>query len=240
MLGHSRDYRMLLGSLVLLGLLYPLLNETWFGYGGRVAWTAVFWISLFLSIRALRGGVLKHKLDVTLLVLAIGLGAVGLTFGIDGERESTLHTTLQVGGELVSLALLFHVAIAILTDVLSAGRVDTNRIWGAICVYILIALVWAFMLGLLCAVFDNCLVPSSGFLAADGANQQLDDLESRLYFSFVTLTTVGYGDIAPGNPVTRLFATAEAIVGQLYLTVLVARLVGLHISQSRYESPNES
>jgi voltage-gated potassium channel Kch len=49
------------------------------------------------------------------------------------------------------------------------------------------------------------------------------------YFSFITLTTVGYGDIVPHSSATRSLAALEAIVGQIYLTVLIARLVGLHI-----------
>ncbi len=53
-----------------------------------------------------------------------------------------------------------------------------------------------------------------------------------VYYSFVTLTTLGYGDIVPVNPSVRALATLEAITGQLYLTVLVARLVGLHITHS--------
>ncbi len=53
-----------------------------------------------------------------------------------------------------------------------------------------------------------------------------------VYFSFVTLTTLGYGDIVPTSATARMLAAAEAVTGQLYLAVLVARLVGLHISQS--------
>ena len=58
-----------------------------------------------------------------------------------------------------------------------------------------------------------------------------DQRTHLLYFSFVTLTTLGYGDITPLTPVSGNFAILEATVGQLYLTVLVARLVGMHISQ---------
>jgi hypothetical protein len=53
-----------------------------------------------------------------------------------------------------------------------------------------------------------------------------------LYFSFATLTTLGYGDIVPVSAIARTLATLEAITGQLYLAVLVARLVGLHIAES--------
>jgi voltage-gated potassium channel Kch len=55
------------------------------------------------------------------------------------------------------------------------------------------------------------------------------------YFSFVTLTTIGYGDIVPRSAAGRIFASLEAVMGQIYLAVLVARLVGLHIIHA--ESP---
>ena len=53
-----------------------------------------------------------------------------------------------------------------------------------------------------------------------------------LYYSIVTLTTLGYGDITPRTPPARMFAAMEAVTGQIYLTVLVARLVGMHIAHS--------
>lgn len=64
-----------------------------------------------------------------------------------------------------------------------------------------------------------------------------------IYYSFVTLTTLGYGDIVPVSPSARSLATLEALTGQLYLTVLVARLVGLQITHSarrRSEDQEES
>ena len=55
---------------------------------------------------------------------------------------------------------------------------------------------------------------------------------SLVFFSFVTMTTLGYGDIVPASPAARSLATLQAVVGQLYLAVLVARLVGLHVAES--------
>ncbi|MED5507152.1 MAG: potassium channel family protein, partial [Planctomycetota bacterium] len=52
------------------------------------------------------------------------------------------------------------------------------------------------------------------------------------YYSIITLTTVGYGDIVPASPVARAIVSMEAVVGQIYLTVIVARLVGLHLSRT--------
>jgi hypothetical protein len=59
------------------------------------------------------------------------------------------------------------------------------------------------------------------------------------YFSFITLTTVGYGDIVPHSPAARTLAALEAITGQIYLTVLVARLVGLHIVHAHTSKAHE-
>ena len=53
------------------------------------------------------------------------------------------------------------------------------------------------------------------------------------YFSFVTLSTLGYGDITPVSPAARMLATSEAVIGQMYIAVLIARLVGIHISQKQ-------
>jgi hypothetical protein len=70
-----------------------------------------------------------------------------------------------------------------------------------------------------------------GSLVSDGAplGHTAGELSIYLYHSFVTLTTLGYGDLAPRSAPMRLLCSIEAVVGQVYLTVLVARLVGLHI-----------
>lgn len=230
--GATRDYRMLLGSLCVLGLIYPILDPDWLGYPGLVIWTGAFWAVLYLSIRALREGRLARLFDVILLFLAIALGSLTMIFGFDHNQASLLHRILGASADIVSLVLLLHVTAVILRDVLARGRVDANRIWGAVCVYILIGLIWAFVLGLLSVAYDDCLVRSHGFQGRMSSMDETRGLATRLYFSFVTLTTVGYGDLAPGNVVTRLVATVEAVVGQLYLTILVARLVGLHITHS--------
>ena len=74
----------------------------------------------------------------------------------------------------------------------------------------------------------DSLVPGS---LRHGQDQAFTAAE-MVYYSFVTLTTLGYGDIVPVSPSARALATLEALTGQLYLTVLVARLVGLHITHA--------
>ena len=130
----------------------------------------------------------------------------------------------KLPSRVVGVAFFLFVAYEILTDILSKqSRVDMSLIYGALSVYLLIGVAFAWLYE---AVF---LVDSDAFkgvLLGEGVLVSFD------YFSFVTLSTLGYGDISPATQVTGSLATLEALIGQVYLTVLVARLVGMQISQS--------
>jgi hypothetical protein len=111
----------------------------------------------------------------------------------------------------------------LLARVLRDGRINRNRIMGAIGSYLLIGIIFTQAYRLLAAFVDNSFaiggVPAS--FAAIGAKLS--------YFSFITLTSTGYGDITPLHPYARSLATMEALAGNLFLAVLVARLVGMEI-----------
>jgi hypothetical protein len=110
--------------------------------------------------------------------------------------------------------------------------VTADKIYGALCVYLLIGLTWGFMFLTLEGV-----QPGSFSLGQGQPNGIAKDPATLVYFSFVTLSTVGYGDITPLSPPARSLAFMEAIIGQIYLAVLVARLVGLHIASSMAGDP---
>jgi hypothetical protein len=100
-----------------------------------------------------------------------------------------------------------------------------DRIFAAVCVYMLIGYAWTFAY----ALIEDLQPGSFVALTTIPSNNYVERVLQMRYFSFMTLTTVGYGDIVPHSPVARTVAGLEAITGQIYLTVLVARLVGLHI-----------
>jgi hypothetical protein len=106
----------------------------------------------------------------------------------------------------------------VLSKVFGAGAVTTHKILGAIAAYILLALTWA---GAYAAIASG--IPDSFRGLAD--TQRVDG--DLLYYSLVTLTTVGYGDITPVHGAARSLAVMEALVGQLYPAVLIARLLTL-------------
>ncbi len=119
---------------------------------------------------------------------------------------------------------------ALAESVFVNGPINANRIIGAVSIYLVLGLIWAFLYSIL-----ETLQPGSFTMANDGAGKGLAEnlVSHSIYFSSVTLTTLGYGDIVPISRPARMFATLEATLGQLYIAIVIARLVGLHISQNR-------
>jgi hypothetical protein len=129
---------------------------------------------------------------------------------------------LAVWREISTVATLATLYFVILALVLRRGPVTPRRIEGAIAAYLLLGFTWAHAYELLVL-----LDPGAFAGAVDGGSQ------AWTYYSFVTLTTMGYGDIVPVHPVARSLAVLEAVTGQLYLTNLLARLVSLELQSRR-------
>ncbi len=124
------------------------------------------------------------------------------------------------------LLLSFFISSALRTakQVLFTGDIDGNKILGAICLYLLMGLIWAVLYTLVQLSFPG------SFTNINSNNEWFTLFPEFIYFSFVTITTLGFGDISPLLPISRFFVYFEAIVGQFYLAILVASLVGSHMS----------
>jgi hypothetical protein len=160
------------------------------------------------------------------LALALALTALGLRWAVRLSPSPTL-AVLALATTLLFLAVA---QLALLRDILSARRVSGDIILGSVCGYLLLGLTWAVALQLLEVVGWSAAgvgwVAGERLTAFTGHAAGLSDL---LYLSFVTLSTLGYGDIVPLTPGARLLAVLEAVSGQLYIAILIARLVALHI-----------
>ncbi|MCP4623840.1 MAG: hypothetical protein GY850_09950 [bacterium] len=126
-------------------------------------------------------------------------------------------------GRISGILLLIMVIINTLTLIFKSEDVTIEVIYAAILVYLLMALMWSFVYGLL------GLINSASFNVglSPGQSYQM----RFIYYSFVTITTLGYGDITPATDLASSFSILEAVVGQLYLVVVVAWLVGMHSSK---------
>jgi hypothetical protein len=117
------------------------------------------------------------------------------------------------------LAFLLAAAWLVASQVLLTGSIDFNKIVGAVALYLILGLIWSIFYVIL-------LEFSPQALKGIEAGNWYDNMPSTTYFSFVTLTTLGYGDISPVKPIAEVLVILEAVMGMFYLAVIVASLVG--------------
>ena len=152
------------------------------------------------------------------------------------------HWTLQLsnspalrslGFAIISVFLTF-LTLVILLAVFRDETVTADTIVGAVCAYFLLGMTWGSYYALLTLLSPDALSVSSGLVNAAGWGGQPSVPISPLmqYYSFTTLATLGYGDVSPLTAGARALSVLEGVTGQLYLAVLIARLVGLHSARS--------
>lgn len=218
------NFRLLLGLQLVLLLAYPL--AVGHRYGPAV-------VNGLLMVVLLSGVVAVSERRV----MAVVLGVAGLLLAgnhwvafFTGLAWATLVADV-LGGLFFSL-----VAWTLLSRLLTEPEVQVDTIVGAISVYLLVGFAFAFLHSATAQLAPNAyaqvLPRGSG-----GADQIQGEFFEQLYFSLVTLSTLGFGDLVPVHPVARVLSVIEVIFGQIYLTVLVARLVGLHISLRSVHRP---
>jgi hypothetical protein len=125
--------------------------------------------------------------------------------------------------DVATLLALVLLAVVIAMKVFASHTVTKDRISGAIVFYILAGLVWADAYQLIMLYVPRAF---AGISTLEGAV----DRSTWVYFSFATLTTVGYGDIVPVAPIARSLSNLEALIGQLYPAIVLARLVSLQVA----------
>ncbi len=114
-------------------------------------------------------------------------------------------------------------------------QVSGDAIFGVVCGYLLLGIIWTVLYSAVeTASPGSFRMPASEGSPAVAARVDRGDLG---YFSFITLTTVGYGDVTPTTPLARTLAWMEAITGQFYLAILVAGLVGFKVTQVMWDKP---
>jgi hypothetical protein len=210
--GWLKRYRhvQLLVALSLLVFVNPFLVNT----------IGDFFLEVFLSLTFVAAVIAcsTHRWH-----LVVGLVLTALMSGGGFYRDYVGTEALNVSYCIVVLMFLVFITYLVLRDVLAGGDVDPDKICGALSAYLFMGLTWAFAYALLEAYAPGSLtgldVDSGGFTPYN----------RFVGYSFVTITTLGYGNVVPATAQADALSVAEAIVGQVYLTVLVARLVGLSL-----------
>jgi hypothetical protein len=164
-----------------------------------------------------------HSPVAAIAVIVAGLlSPIGTFFW--REDPTPLTEWLSAGGRFLAIAV---VSLVIARIVFGSGRVTFHRVQGAVVLYLNFGLMFFIIYRLLDDLLPNAFsgLPPLGKDFGSGA--------ALLYFSFTTLTTLGFGDILPLHPLVRNIVNLEAIIGQLYPATLLARLVSLEIEHRR-------
>ena len=157
-----------------------------------------------------------------LTIVALILAATGAAVRIHHPSVATIWL-----GHLASIVALVAISLIIARVVLGPGQVTHHRLQGAVVLYLNVGVMFTSAFRL---ILER--VPTA-FANVPPGQSEAEAFASMLYFSLTTLTTTGYGDIVPINPIARGLANLESIIGQLYLAILLARLVTLQIESQR-------
>ncbi len=215
-------FLMLLICLLGLFVVQPMLPRS---PGGA----AVIHLDLALSA-VLLAGVWSISQRTSVLIACVTLVSVALGaawFAHDGHSP-----TLAMVSLVCTLAFLVFTVVSVLRHVLDTAEVTTDTILGGVCVYMLLAITWVLIYGILERLQPGSFASSGPplFSPYDKGALLVPDL---IDYSVFTLTTIGPQEIHPLSGPARAWTGIEAMIGQFYVAVLIARLVGLHTSQRR-------
>ena len=222
---HLKQYRswrflVLLLTLILVLVIQPMLR----GFSSRSpVFSVLYSLVLVAAIFSVSGGQWPRRAAVILGVPALLGRWLAYLLAAGGDDFITLSD------HFIEILFLAFVAVMILRAIFTQGSVSLDSIFGAVCAYLLLGMAW----GSLYSVVE--VMQPGSFQATGKMADALTSAEARgsvlVYYSFVTMTTVGYGDITPVSPPARTLAWLEAMMGQFYIAVLVAFLVGIRVSQ---------
>jgi MFS superfamily sulfate permease-like transporter len=171
---------------------------------------------------------ISGRRDVLIIGMAIALVAILTTWWRQLSAQPSV--ALVIADYAVDVIFFGYVALVITRAVLGETRVTADTVYGGISVYLLLGLIWAVFYSAI-----ECFAPGSFLLGDVSVSQLAGDgrppsrPRELIYFSFVTLTTLGYGDVRPTTDAARIVSTAEAVVGLLFVAVFIARLVALQL-----------
>jgi Ion channel len=215
--GEDRGMVFFLGFLVLTAIVLPAIRLSQLGW---IVLSPTFALTLIFGSFA----TIRHRIFVYFVIL-LAISAVA----VDVMTQFALRLGSPVVDSALKLCCLSILLSMTLKRTLRPGPVTVYRVMGGVAGYLIIGLTWALAYDILVQQVPDAIhfLPAT----ARGLPGQPSQL---IYFSFVTLTTVGYGDVYPAHPAARSLAVAEALVGQLYIAILISSLVGMAL-QTRPE-----
>lgn len=211
---QKKNFSWLLSALLVFLVVVPIAEDLGF-ISGRIMRVLMFSWLLAFGVWSLKGfGKLYH--------IGIGLAVAGIVLSV--LSANTPGDMYAVSSFVAALAFVLVAVWCIGQQIVIGNEISANRVVGAISLYLLLGVLWAISYAVL-----EMFLPRS----FTGFSETLNNGWSSewLYFSFVTMTTLGYGDITPVTATARTLAYMQAVFGQFYIAILVAGLVSAYITE---------
>ena len=204
-------YEHLFWSLIILFFSFAFVNEN--NIFGRISLTFLFLMTVLCVIETFK---LRQKFLNLFRAIAV-LSFIFSVFAIIFDSQD--NKVLYLLGQVIDLIFISIAVLVIIKKIFSDTKVTGDTLRGGISVYLMLGIVWFQIYQIILTIVPQAFEGElSGYQV--------------FYFSFVTLTTVGYGDILPVHRATMIMANLEAIAGQLYPAIIIARLVSLYTVES--------
>ena len=201
---------MLLLLLFFIFVFVPILHRE---EGGAIIIKIIYSLMLFTGILSVSR---EKKILIGISIFA------AISFFVNWLSQIEPTTPVLIAHNLCAIFFNLFFAIAILVKTFAKGEITYHRIIGSIVVYLLVGLIFTYVF--------NAIYITQG--PSSFNNIKGTELKEFVYFSFTSLSTMGYGDITPVHPLARSLANFEALIGQLYPAILIARLVSMEFESS--------
>jgi len=218
---HKYSFQSLLVTILFMMIAYPLLPPSNFtSIIFQILVTGILIFSIYSLIQNKR----QFAIGLFLAVPTLALGWIGL--------YTSAHF-ITITGLMFRILFFGYIVFVFLTSIFKTKKITSDLIYGSVCIYFLMGIGWSFIYSL-----AEVIRPGSFELSSIVQGTEITAYDTHsifphfIYFSFTTLTTLGYGDILPKTLSSKFLTSLEAITGQFYVAVLVARLVALHLIQN--------
>lgn len=207
-----RDCRLLLAGLLLILVLFPAMEEI----ARPILLTSVIAAVLVAGVALVRPG--PHRIMTAAVIGLLQVVFTGISATLNTTSLSYPFAAAAVFG--ATAILIVYCIYCVLQYVLQARHITRDQVYAGISIYLMLGLAFGCLYYVLSARHAGCF-------AVGGAVPQDGQIPDLMYFSFITLATLGYGDITPVTKAARTLAEIEALAGSLYMAVFMARLVSL-------------